>query len=159
MFKSFMGWLRRKEAVPLEGTTIYETLLNQLEDLDEISTRHFAVPRTRTVQLETATVNLEELADYLIEASVFVSKGNAFPSRWQDRVLQYENRTLETFITEANDLIHPFDWLIAHRLYIVKLLDAFLQMDSADRDYYQRKCNFVIEDLLALAKASRECLR
>lgn len=159
MLKQFLAWCRRKEPVPLEGDNIYETLLNQLEDLDEIAKREFNLPKTRTVLLETATVNLEELSDFLIEASVFVSKGNPFSERWHTRSMQYELGTLESFISEASALVHPIDWVIQHRLYIVKLLDAFMKMDSADRDYYQRKCNFVVEDVLALLKASRECLR
>ncbi|MNH68450.1 hypothetical protein D3C73_205310 [compost metagenome] len=159
MLKQFFAWCRRKEPLPLEGENIYETLLNQLEDIDEIAKRGFNLPKTRTVLLRTATVNLEDLSDYLIDASVTITKGDSLAGRWTTRALQYELGTLESFISEANALVHPIDWVIQHKLYIVKLLDAFLQMDSADRDYYQRKCNFVVEDLLALLKASRECLR
>lgn len=159
MFKQFLAWCRRKEPVPLEGETIYETLINQLGDIDEIAAREFIIPKTRSVLLETATVNLEELADYLIEASVFISKGDPFSPRWHDRIMKYELGTLESFILDANALVHPLDWVVHHKLYIVKLLDAFMKMDSADRDYYQRKCNFVVEDIIALIKASRECLR
>ena len=159
MLNKFLAWCRRKEPLPLEGETIYETLLNQLGDIDEIAKREFNIPKTRSVLFQTATVNLEELSDFLIEASVFISKGDPFSQRWHTRAMQYELGTLESFISEANALVHPIDWVIKHKLYIVKLLDAFLKMDSADRDYYQRKCNFVVEDLLALLKASRECLR
>lgn len=159
MLKQFIAWCRRKEPEPLEGENIYETLLNQLEDIHEIAKRRFNLPKTRSVLLETATVNLEDLSDYLIEASVSMTKGDSLSGRWTTRELRYELGTLESFISEADALVHPIDWVIHHKLYIVKLLDAFLKMDSADRDYYQRKCNFVVEDLLALLKASRECLR
>lgn len=159
MLKQFIAWCRRKEPEPLEGENIYETLLNQLEDIHEIAKRGFNLPKTRSVLLQTATVNLEDLSDYLIEASVSMTKGESLSGRWTTRELRYELGTLESFISEANALVHPIDWVIHHKLYIVKLLDAFLKMDSADRDYYQRKCNFVVEDLLALLKASRECLR
>jgi hypothetical protein len=159
MLKQFIAWCRRKEPEPLEGENIYETLLNQLEDIHEIAKREFNLPKTRSVLLQTATVNLEDLSDYLIDASVTITKGDSLSGRWATREFRYELGTLESFISEANALVHPIDWVIHHKLYIVKLLDAFLKMDSADRDYYQRKCNFVVEDLLALLKASRECLR
>lgn len=159
MFKQFIAWCRRAEPEPLVGENIYETLINQLGDIDDLAKRHFQLAKTRAVLLKTATVNLEELADFVIEASVVLTKGDSLSERWKTRVMQYELGTLEQFITEADKLVHPIDWIIHHRLYIVKLLDAFLKMDQADSDYYQRKCNFVVEDLLALIKASRECLR
>lgn len=159
MLKQFLAWYRRKEPEPLEGDNIFETLINQMEDLDALAKKSFNLPKTRTVLFKTATVNLEELSEFLIEASVAISKGDALSTRWHTRVMQYELGTLEAFISEANELVHPIDWVIQHRLYISKLLDGFMQMDQADRDYYQRKCNFVVEDVLALLKASRECLR
>lgn len=159
MLRKIKRWFGRKEPLPIEGSTTNETLLNYLGDINEIAKLKFNVPKSRTVLLETATVNLEDLSDYLIEASLFVSKGRPFPNRWHARILQYETGTLQHFITESDVLIHPIDWIIQHRHHIVKLLEAFDAMDQADRDYYQRKCNFIINDLLALIKASRECLR
>lgn len=159
MLRSIKRWFGRKEPVPIEGSTINETLLNYLGDIDEIAKLKFNIPKTRTTLLETATVNLEDLSDYLIEASMFVSKGRPFPPRWHTRILQYETGTLQYFITESDVLIHPIDWIVQHRHHIVKLLEAFNKMDGADQDYYQRKCNFVIKDLISLIKASRECLR
>ncbi|MNC66456.1 hypothetical protein D3C75_1168510 [compost metagenome] len=63
------------------------------------------------------------------------------------------------YIADAGELIHPLDWIRFHQHNIIKLLDAFMKMDAADRDYYQRKCNFVVEDILELIKASRGCVR
>ncbi|MNO14023.1 hypothetical protein D3C76_36630 [compost metagenome] len=159
MRKLFTWIFGSKPPAPLEGGTIYETLINQLGDIHDLTKKQFIAPRTRRVTLETATVNIEELADFLVEAAAFVSKGETFPQRWQDRALQYESRSLEQYIADAGELIHPLDWIQAHQHYIVKLLDAFMKMDEADRDYYQRKCNFVVEDILELIKVSRECVR
>ena len=159
MRKLFTWIFGSKEPEPIVGKDIYETLINQLGDIDDLVAKKFSASQTRRVAIETATANIEELADYLVEASAFVSKGDTFPQRWQDQVLKYETRTLEQYIAEAGELIHPLDWIKAHQHNIVKLLDAFMKMDAADRDYYQRKCNFVVEDILELIKSSRECVR
>lgn len=159
MLRSIFTWIRRKEPEPIEGSNIYETIINQLGDIDELTKKTFLAPKTRTVFLVTASSNLGELADYLVEASVFVSKQQYMPERWKLKRVVAARRTLEEYIADDDELLHPLDWVGNHRHYIIKLVDAFLTMDSADREYYQRKCNFVIEDVLALIKASRECVR
>jgi len=159
MLRKFFTWLRRKEPEPLVGATIYETLLNQLGDLDELTKRTFSPSKAKAVTITTATQSLGELRGFLVEASVFVSRQEYMPEKWKSRVIRLSKRTLDDYIADGDDLIHPLDWLAQHRHYIIKLLDAFLKLEHAEQDYYQRKCNFVIEDLLVLATASRDCLR
>jgi len=159
MWERFWAWLSDQEPKPLEGENIYETILNQLENLHELKQKRFMAPKARTVILLTNTESIGELRELLIESSVFVSKQEYLSERWKLMVIRPDRRTLEHYITDADDLIHPLDWLVLHQHYIIKLVNAFLLMEKADAEYYQRYCNFVIEDILALVKASRECVQ
>ncbi len=159
MLKKLFPWIKEKPPEPPQGKTIYETLILQLGDLDEINKRAFSPAKARLEKITTATSNLEELGSFLIEASVFVSKQQYLPEKWKSRVVLFAERSLEEYIADDDELIHPLDWVIEHRHYILKLAKAFEALDQADREYYQRKCNFVIEDILALVVASRACLR
>lgn len=158
MWKSIFKWATRSKPEPKEGSTIFETLLNQLGDLDEIIDKPFAIARARSIVVTVVSDDLKGLSARLIDASTVVSENGHFSSQWKTPVT-YHECTLETFITEDDSLVHPLDWIREHRHYIIKLLDAFMKMDDADSAYYQRKCIFVIEDVLALLAAGRKCIR
>jgi hypothetical protein len=98
------------------------------------------------------------LSERLIDASVVVNKADHFSGTWNDPLV-YRETDLETFISDGDHLIHPIDWVVEHHHYIIKLLDGLMQLDEADSIYYQRKCNFVIEDILSLVTAARQCIR
>ncbi|MCY1285064.1 hypothetical protein D9M68_17410 [compost metagenome] len=158
MLKSFFRWLWRSAPEPIKGETIYESLINQLGDINELATKRFMSPKARMVKLTVVSKDLDMLSERLIDASVVVSKADHFSGAWSDPLI-YRATDLETFISDGDHLIHPIDWVREHHHYIIKLLDAFMQLDEADSVYYQRKCNFVIEDILALVIASRQCIR
>lgn len=158
MWKSFLRWLLRSKPEPIQGSTIYESLINQLGDIDELIDKDFVTPKARVVKLKVASEDLDMLSERLIDASVVVSGVGHFSEMW-GTPLAYRQIDLETFISDDDALIHPIDWIRDHHHYIIKLLDAFIKLDDADSVYYQRKCNFVIEDLLELMIASRKCLR
>jgi hypothetical protein len=158
MLKSFFKWLWRRHPEPIQGETIYESLINQLGDVDELTTKHFSIPKARVVKLSVVSDDLDMLSERLIDASVVVSEARHFSGPWSNPLV-YRSTVLETFISDGDHVIHPIDWVREHRHYIIKLLDAFMKLDESDSVYYQRKCNFVIEDILALIIASRECTR
>jgi hypothetical protein len=159
MLKKIFNWGKQKEPDPPKGTTIYDTLKLQIGELDELNKQRFSPAKARTVKLTTASSGLEELADLIIEASVFISKQAYLPEKWKLRPVLYVERTLEEYLADGDEISHPLDWLTEHRHYILKLAKAFQALDPADSEYYQRKCNFVVEDILELFKASRVCLR
>lgn len=158
MWKAFLKWLRQADPEPKPGETIYETLLNQLGDIDELTSKDFSAAKTRLFTIRVASAGLEELSELLIDAASVASSLGHFSSSWKTPIA-YHSVTLEEFISDGGHLIHPLDWIREHHHYIIKLLDSFMKMDNADIEYYQRKSNFVIEDLLAVIEASRECVR
>lgn len=158
MWQAFKKWLSGDKPEPTNGETIYESLLNQLGDIDEIIKRDFIPPKSRGIRIHVGSENLENLSNLLIDAASVVSSQGYFSASWKTPVT-YRDITFEEFIADGDHLLHPLDWVREHHHYIVKLLDAFMKMDPADVEYYQRKSNFVIEDLLTVIKASRECIR
>lgn len=158
MWQALKKWLSGTESEPIHGETIYETLLNQLGDIDELTKKNFSPSKTRTIKIHVGSENLDNLSELLIDATSVVSKLGYFSSTWKTPIT-YRDIVFEEFISDGDHLIHPLDWIREHHHYIIKLLDSFMKMDSADIEYYQRKSNFVIEDLLAVLKASRECIR
>jgi hypothetical protein len=159
MLRNLFPWLKPKEPEPPKGTSIYETLILQLGELDELNKRTFSPSKARVVSLSVASSGLDELSKLIIEASVFVSKQQYLPEKWKSRTILFGERSLEEYIADGEDLIHPLDWLLQYRHYTLKLAKGFQALDAADSEYYQRKCNFVVEDVLELIKASRACLR
>jgi len=158
MWKWFLKWFRKKDSEPTEGATIYDNLFTQLGDLDELTKKEFSVRKARMVSIRVASSDLEDLSDRLIDAAAVVSDQGYFSDQWKYPVT-FRTVGFESFISDANHLIHPLDWVREHRHHILKLLDSFGKLDKADSPYYQRKCNFVIEDILAVMVASRGCLR
>ncbi len=160
MLTSIFPWLRRKQPpVVTQGKTIFETIQLRLGELHELNQKQFSPAKAQATTLTCVTRNLEELGKLLVESSIFVSKGQYLPDSWKGRNLTLRTMTLDQYITEDNDLIHPLDWIEVQRHHILKLTEAIQKMDRADAEYYQRKTNFIIEDLIALADASRLCLR
>lgn len=158
MLTSFISKFRRKKPEPTLNLNLYDTVIHHLGELHEINQKTFSPAKARTVRIQCATENLDTLGHQLIEAALFVSKGNYLPAKWKVP-LSTTRSTLEQYITEDRDLIHPLDWIEDHRHHIMKLVDAIQAMERADAEYYQRKCNFIISDIIALAEASRLCLR
>lgn len=158
MWKNFFRWLLRNKQEPAQGSTIYETLLNQMGDLDEINDKKFDIAKARLIKLTVASDNLGELSELLLDAAGVVGDLGYFGNHWKSPAI-YRTETLEDYISDGESLIHPLDWIKYHHHYIIKLLDAFMKMDDADGEYYQRKCNFVVEDILSLLSASRGCIR
>lgn len=161
MLKRFLSWLLNKEPEPLIGESNYETLLNLMESIDDLTTATLILPKISTVKITTATLNIGELESLLVEASNVVSQGRSFSGKWRsDTVqMQYSGKSLEQYITQKQQILHPIDWVISVKFFIIKLLDAFLKMDQADSDYYQRNCDFLINDIIELIRTARTCLR
>jgi len=160
MLTSIFPWWRRKKPAPItQGLTIYELIQFHLGELHELNLKKFSPSKAQSTKLACTTRNLEELEKLLIEASIFVSKGQYLPESWKGRSTRKRETSLDHYITEDNDLIHPLDWIELQRHHILKLTDAIQKMDRADAEYYQRKTNFIIEDLNALVAASRLCLK
>ncbi len=159
MLSSFLPWRRRKKPEPIQGATLYETLHLTLGALHELNQKSFSPSLARTVKLTLSTSSLKELGTLLVEASHCVNTQAYLPAHIKHRASRLQVMSLEAYITEADELVHPVDWLEAQQHYIQKLLTAIQTLDPAEAEYYQRKCNFIIEDLATLAKASQACLR
>lgn len=160
MLKYLMGRFRRsKQKTPYKGSTPYDTLIHYLGELDEISTKRFLPPRATITAISTYTNSIHELEKYLVEAAEFVTAHTYMPGSWSKNILVLSETSLADYITEDDEWIHPVDWLMLHRRRINKLCNALLNMEQADRDYYHRKCSFILDDLLAVFQASIDCSR
>lgn len=161
MLKRFLSWLFNKPPEPIIGESIYETLLTLMESVDDLASKTLILPKVSTVKITTATLNIGELESLLVEASNVVSQGKSFSGKWRSDTgsMQYSDKSLEQYITQKQQIFHPIDWLVSVKFFIIKLLDAFLKMDQADRDYYQRNCDFLVNDIIELIGKVRTCLR
>lgn len=161
MLKRFLSWLFNKQPEPLVGESIYETLLNLMESIDDLANSTLILPKVSTVKVTVATINIGDLESLLIEASNVVSQGRSFSGKWRSdtALMQYSDKTLEQYITQKQQILHPIDWVLSVKFFIIKLLDAFLKLDQADSDYYQRNCEFLVNDIIELIRKTRTCLR
>lgn len=157
MFTALFKRFRRPEK-EYQGETPYDTLIHQIGVLHELTSRTFIPSLTRRVIIHSSTQDVTQLSSTLIEATVFCHSRTYIPDHWSKVQWVNQPHSFADYITVDAELIHPIDWIDLHRHYIEKLAKAFLSMDRADREYYQRKCGFLIDDLLALIASSKQCL-
>ncbi|MNP88982.1 hypothetical protein D3C85_13760 [compost metagenome] len=159
MFKQLFGWLFGvKEEQPVQGD-IYQTILDKIGVNDDLTNINFIPSRSRSVSLMVTTSSLLELQEALIQGSLVAAAQGYIPAKWKGKYTNRELRPLDAYITDADELIHPLDWIESHRHYIIKLIDSILKMDQSEREYYHRSINFIIEDILSLLEASKGCVR
>lgn len=161
MFKAIMSlFSRRKIIVPPDRVNDTETILECIDRLKKVDKDTSFSPRKASVIfMEVYTEDIEELEVCLIEAAEVVSKGKYIPSVWGKTPRVLERTTLSEYIDDGEALIHPIDWLVIHEYRIRKLITSINKLDLADKEYYLRKCNFIIEDLAALSVSTINSLK
>ena len=159
MIKWLTGWLFGGSEEPPETEDIYQKIIEEIGADNELSDLKFIPVKSRSVLMTSTSKSLVELQELLIESAVIVSKQDYIPTKWKGKYATVMTQPLDTYISDEDDILHPFDWIENHRHYIIKLVDAVLKMDRAEREYYQRFINFIIVDILNLLNASKECVR
>ena len=159
MIKWLTGWLFGGSEEPPETEDIYQKIIEEIGADNELSDLNFIPVKSRSVLMTSTSKSLVELQELLIESAVIVSKQDYIPTKWKGKYTTVMTQPLDTYISDEDDILHPFDWIENHRHYIIKLVDAVLKMDRAEREYYQRFINFIIVDILNLLNASKECVR
>ena len=161
MFKALISlFSRRKITVPPDRANSTETILECIDRLKKIDDDTSFSPRKASVVfMEVYTEDIEELEVCLIEAAEVVYNGKYIPSVWGKSPRVLERTTLSEYIDDGEALVHPIDWLTIHEHRIRKLITSINKLDLADKEYYLRKCNFIIEDLTTLSVSTIKSLK
>ena len=159
MIKWLPEWLFGGSKEPPETEDIYQKIIEKIGADNELTDLNFIPVKARSVLMTATSKNLVELQELLIESAVIVSKQVYFPANWSGKYSSTMTQPLDTYISDGDEILHPFDWVENHRHFIIKLVDAVLKMDRSEREYYQRFINFIIVDILNLLNASKECVR
>lgn len=159
MFKfirSFFSRNKEDDEIPLSST---DNILDFIGGIKTHQQKTFKPSKTKTITLSVHTQNLEELRPLLAQAAIFISKGEYVPEAWKYKVRVKKPITLEDYLSDTqNTLVHPVDWLIENDYYIKKILTALSKLDEADSDYYNRQCQFIIDDLSSLVTSLKNIL-
>lgn len=137
---------------------IFQTIIEKIGVDNELNTKNFLPAKARKVELVTSAKSLTELESALLDGARCLPAGLYIPEKWKV-VHPRKKRFLDNFISDGDELLHPLDWVETHRHLIIRLVDAYLKMDRADREYYHRFTSFIIEDILSVLNASEDCVR
>lgn len=150
MLAFFKQWFKSKEPDPIPITP-KDTITRFIGDIKTYQEKDLNLAKSKSIRIDVYTRSLEELGKLLRQSSVFISKHEYIPDKWKMTERKLRTSTLEDFISEdLRTILHPIDWLVSQAYYITKIMDALSTMDEAEYDYYQRQCNFIIEDLASL---------
>lgn len=160
MLKLLARVLLGREESPQQEQDIFQTIIEKIGGDNELKHLRFIPYKAKKVEIVTTVENLPMLTEALLEAMATVVTAQYLPEKWKGKAAEpKQSRSLESFISDGNEILHPYDWVETNRHYIIKLVDAFLKMDPAEREYYLRFTTIIIEDILSMLSACEVCSR